>query len=249
MFHIQNLSVEVEKKEIIHGLSLRVRPGEIHAIMGPNGSGKSTLANTIMGHPKYTVTGGEILMGNENLVPLRPHKRAQAGVFLAFQYPKEIPGVPVTSFLQMAVNGVREARCEPKLNPIEFRKLLRARLTEFALDSKFLNRAMNDGFSGGEKKKMEILQMALLEPKLCVLDETDSGLDVDALRIVAEGVKRLATQTRGILLITHYMRILHYVRPHFVHVMMDGKIVKSGGAELAEKIEKEGYDWMRPALI
>lgn len=241
MFHIKDLKVEVEKKAILCGVSLEIKPGEIHAVMGPNGSGKSTLANTIMGHPKYTVTSGEIIMDSENIVPLKADKRALKGLFLAFQYPKEIPGVTVSSFLQMAVCAVRKARGQKPLNPIEFRKLLRSKLAEFSMDSKFMNRYLNDGFSGGEKKKMEILQMAMLQPSVAVLDETDSGLDVDALKIVAESIQRLASKELALLLITHYQRILHYVKPHFVHIMIDGKIVKSGGYELAEKVEREGY--------
>lgn len=249
MFSIQNLKVSVDEKPILHGVSLNIHPGEIHAIMGPNGSGKSTLANTIMGHPKYTVIGGDLLIDGESLIGLKADKRARKGIFLAFQYPKEIPGVTVSSFLQMAVAAVRKARGEPDMNPIEFRKVLRAKLLEFSLEAKFLNRYMNEGFSGGEKKKMEILQMALLEPKIAILDETDSGLDVDALRIVSEGINRLTSPERGILLITHYQRILHYVKPQFVHIMMDGRVVKSGGHKLAEQIEKEGYDWIRNELL
>lgn len=265
MFQLKNLSIEIEGKPIVHGLSLAINPGEIHAVMGPNGSGKSTLANTIMGHPKYTVTGGEILIDGENLVPLKAHKRAQKGIFLAFQYPKEIPGVSVSSFLQMAVKAVQKARMErpsgallssraearpseKEITPLEFRKLLRTHLNELSLDSKFMNRYMNEGFSGGEKKKMEILQMALLEPRLAILDETDSGLDVDALKIVSEGIQKLASPKRAILLITHYQRILHYVKPHFVHIMMDGRIVKSGTYELAKRVELEGYEWIRAEL-
>lgn len=225
-----------------------MKPGEVHAVMGPNGSGKSTLANACMGHPKYKVTGGEIVLSGEDVTALKADKRAQRGLFLAFQYPKEIPGVSVISFLQMAVNSVRKARGETPFSPIEFRKLLRAKLAEFSLDSKFMNRSMNEGFSGGEKKKMEILQMALLEPKIAILDETDSGLDVDALKVVSEGINKLASPTRGMLLITHYQRILHYVKPDFIHVMMDGRIVKSGGPELGERVEKEGYDWIREEL-
>lgn len=249
MFQIQNLQVSVEEKPILHGVSLNIRPGEIHAVMGPNGSGKSTLANTIMGHPKYAITSGDLVIDGESLIGLKADKRARKGIFLAFQYPKEIPGVTVSSFLQMAVSAVRKARGEAELNPIEFRKILRAKLVEFSLEAKFLNRYMNEGFSGGEKKKMEILQMALLEPKIAVLDETDSGLDVDALRIVSEGINRLTSKTRGILLITHYQRILHYVKPKYVHVMMDGRIVKSGGHELAQQIETKGYDWIRNELL
>ena len=245
MFSIKNLSVSVDSKPILHGISIEIKPGEIHAIMGPNGSGKSTLANSIMGHPRFSVSGGEMWMHGENLVGLKPDKRAKAGVFLAFQYPQEIPGVSVIAFMQMAVNAVRKVRGQSALNPIEFRKLLRSKLTEFSLPAAFMNRYVNEGFSGGEKKKMEILQMALLEPPLAVLDETDSGLDVDALKIVADGINRLASRERGILLITHYQRILHYVTPDFVHVMMEGQIVKSGGPKLAQRLEREGYDWLR----
>ena len=248
MLAIKNLTVDVEGKSILHGVSLDIKPGEIHAIMGPNGSGKSTLANTIMGHPKYTISGGSLTLENEDITGLKADKRAQKGVFLAFQYPKEIPGVTVLAFLRSAVAAVRKARGLEPLNPIEFRKLLRSKLSEFSLDAKFMNRYINEGFSGGEKKKIEILQMALLEPKIAVLDETDSGLDVDALKVVAEGVNRLASPTRGMLIITHYQRILHYVKPHFVHVMIGGNIVKSGGPELGERLEREGYEWIRKEL-
>lgn len=248
MFEIKHLRVGIDKKEIVHDVSLIINSGEIHAIMGPNGSGKSTIANAIMGHPKYKIESGEIILDAENIEELKADKRAQKGIFLAFQYPKEIPGVSVSAFLRTAVAAVRKARGEQIYTPIEFRKLLRTKMTELNLDSKFMSRSINEGFSGGEKKKIEILQMALLEPKIAVLDETDSGLDVDALRIVAEGINRLATPKRGILLITHYQRILHYVKPHFVHIMINGQIVKSGGSDLAKKIETEGYDWIREEL-
>lgn len=245
MFTIKNLKIGIDEKEIVHGVTLTIKPGEVHAIMGPNGSGKSTIANTIMGHPRYTILEGEILIDGENIEKLKADKRAQKGVFLAFQYPKEIPGVTVSAFLRTAVSAVRKARGEALMSPIEFRKLLRVRMTELSLDAKFMNRYVNEGFSGGEKKKVEILQMALLEPKIAILDETDSGLDVDALRIVSEGINRLHSPTRGILLITHYQRILHYVKPDFVHIMIDGKIVMSGTQDLALKVENEGYDWIR----
>lgn len=245
MFSIQNLHVSVGNNPILHGVSICINPGEIHAVMGPNGSGKSTLANTIMGHPKYIMTAGDIRINNESVVGLKADKRARSGIFLAFQYPKEIPGVTVSEFLRTAVSAVRKARREEIPTPIEFRKLLREKLKELSLDASFMNRYMNDGFSGGEKKKMEILQMAFLEPRIAVLDETDSGLDVDALKVVADGINKLTSRERGILLITHYQRILHYVKPHFVHVMMDGKIVQSGSADLAHKVEKEGYEWVR----
>lgn len=245
MFKISNLKIGIDGKEIVRGINLQINPGEIHAIMGPNGSGKSTLANGIMGHPKYSITEGEIWLDGENLVGLKPDKRALRGLFLAFQYPKEIPGVSVSSFLQTAVSAIQKARSQPPQNPLEFRKLLREKVREFSLDAQFMNRPINDGFSGGEKKKMEILQMALLKPKMAILDETDSGLDIDALRIVAQGINRLASPNRGMLLITHYQRILHYVKPHFTHIMMGGNLVKSGGPELAIKVEKEGYEWLR----
>lgn len=245
MLNIQNLSVSVTGKEIIKNLSLTIRPGEIHAIMGPNGSGKSTLANVLMGNPKYAVTSGEILLDSENMTPLSADKRARKGLFLAFQYPEEIPGVSLTAFLKTAYTAVQKERGEQPISIIEFRKLLRALLKDFSLDSQFLNRDMNQGFSGGEKKKVEILQMALLRPRFALLDETDSGLDVDALKTVAEGINKINSKDRGILLITHYQRILHYIKPDFVHVMMDGRIVESGTHELSEKLEREGYEWLR----
>lgn len=244
MLTIQNLSVTVAGKEIVKNLSLEIKPGEIHAIMGPNGSGKSTLSNTLMGNPKYQITNGEILIDGENIALLSPDKRARKGLFLAFQYPEELPGVSLTAFLKTAYSAVQKERGEELISIIEFRKLLRTLLKNFSLDSQFLNREVNEGFSGGEKKKVEILQMALLKPKYAILDETDSGLDVDALKIVADGIGQLTGKERGILLITHYQRILHYVKPHFVHVMIDGKIVESGGYELSEKLEKEGYAWL-----
>jgi len=248
MFSINNVHAKIDEKEILHGLSLKIEAGEIHVIMGPNGSGKSTLANCIMGHPSYEVTEGTIELDGENLTELKADKRAHRGVFLAFQYPKEIPGVSVSNFLKNSLTSVRKARGIEEISHLDFRKLLRDQMKTFSLDSKFLTRSINEGFSGGEKKKMEILQMALLEPKIAVLDETDSGLDVDALKIVAEGIKKLAHPERGILLITHYQRILHYIKPHFIHVMINGKIVKSGGPELGERLEKDGYDWVRSEL-
>lgn len=216
--------------------------------MGPNGSGKSTLSNVLMGHPQYTVTEGSIQFEGEELVGLKADKRAQRGIFLAFQYPKEIPGVSVASFLKTAVASVRKARGLGELNPLEFRKTLREKLAQFGLKAEFMNRSINDGFSGGEKKKVEILQMALLEPKVAILDETDSGLDVDALRVVSEGINACVTPERSFILITHYQRILHYVKPQFIHVMMGGKIVMSGDRELGERIEREGYDWITNSL-
>ena len=248
MFTIHDLHVAVEGKEILRGVSLTVKAGEIHAIMGPNGSGKSTFANTIMGHPKYAITNGEISIDGEDVTKLKVDKRAQKGIFLAFQYPKEIPGVTVSAFLRMAVMAVKKTRGETAPTPIEFRKMLREKLRGFSLEAKFMNRYVNDGFSGGEKKKLEILQMAMLSPRMTILDETDSGLDIDALKIVSEGINKLASPQRGILLITHYQRILHYVKPDFIHIMIEGKIVKSGTNELAHQVEKDGYDWIRKEI-
>ena len=238
---IKNLHVAVSGKPILNGVCLDIKQGEIHVIMGPNGSGKSTLANSIMGHPKYSVTEGEILINKKNIANLSPNKRAHAGLFLAFQYPKEIPGVSVSSFVQTAMRETSKARGKKLPNPIQFRKTLRANLEELGLDSKFMNRDIDHGFSGGEKKKMEILQMTMLKPKFAILDEPDSGLDIDALKIVAEAINRAAKAKLGILLITHYQRILKYIKPTKVHIMMCGKIVKSGGPGLVKKLEREGY--------
>ncbi|MEK7528349.1 MAG: Fe-S cluster assembly ATPase SufC, partial [Patescibacteria group bacterium] len=239
------LNAGINGKQILNGLSLDIKQGEIHAIMGPNGSGKSTLSHVIMGHPAYEHTGGEILLDGENISSLGADLRARRGIFLAFQYPKEIPGITLSNFLRTSYNTVRAARGEEKLNPVQFRRLLREKMKEVSLKPEFMERYINDGFSGGEKKKAEILQMTLLDPKIAILDETDSGLDVDALRIVSEGIKKTHNSNRGTVLITHYQRILHYITPDFVHVMMDGRIVKSGGKELAERLEKDGYDWVR----
>jgi len=239
---IRNLHVRTEDREILRGVDLVVRRGELHALMGPNGSGKSTLANTIMGHPDYEVTEGEILFDGTNLVELAPHERAKMGLFLAFQYPVAIPGVSVANFLRMALNARREEPIKMK----DFTARLSRAVELLDVDRSFTSRHLNDGFSGGEKKRAEILQMAMLEPEIAVLDETDSGLDIDALRTVAEGVGRLhAEQGLGVLVITHYQRILDYVKPEFVHVMMDGRIVMEGGGELVERLEREGYDRIR----
>ncbi len=245
MLSIRGLNAGINGKQILNGLSLDIKQGEIHAIMGPNGSGKSTLSHVIMGHPAYEHTGGEILLDGENISSLGADLRARRGIFLAFQYPKEIPGITLSNFLRTSYNTVRAARGEEKLNPVQFRRLLREKMKEVSLKPEFMERYINDGFSGGEKKKAEILQMTLLDPKIAILDETDSGLDVDALRIVSEGIKKTHNSNRGTVLITHYQRILHYITPDFVHVMMDGRIVKSGGKELAERLEKDGYDWVR----
>jgi Fe-S cluster assembly ATP-binding protein len=239
---IRNLHVRIEEREILRGVDLSVDRGEVHALMGPNGSGKSTLANTLLGHPAYEVTEGSIRFKGEELIEAEPHERAKAGLFLAFQYPVAIPGVSVANFLRMAINAKRE---EP-INVKEFRGELQHAIELLDVDRAFTSRHLNDGFSGGEKKRAEILQMAMLKPDVAILDETDSGLDIDALRTVAEGVERLhSEQGLGALIITHYQRILHYVRPQFVHIMLDGRIVLEGGVELVERLEREGYDEIR----
>ena len=244
---IKNLHVNIEDKEILKGLSLSINQGEIHAIMGPNGTGKSTLAYTLMGHPNYTVTEGEIIFKGQNVLKLEPDERSRAGIFLAFQYPVAIPGVTVANFLRTAINARRRAvNSEDKGMPIpEFRKMLKEKMTMLKMDQAFAGRYLNDGFSGGEKKRAEILQLATLKPEIAILDETDSGLDIDALRIVAEGVNALSGPELGVLVITHYQRLLNYIKPQFVHVMLDGRIVESGGADLALHLEDAGYDWVR----
>ena len=244
---IKNLHVSIEDKEILKGLSLTINQGEIHAIMGPNGTGKSTLAYTLMGHPNYKVTEGEIIFKGQNVLDLEPDERSRAGIFLAFQYPVAIPGVTVANFLRTALNARRRAaNPEDKGMPIlEFRKMLKEKMDTLKMDYAFAGRYLNDGFSGGEKKRAEILQMAALKPEIAILDETDSGLDIDALRIVSEGVNALAGPELGVLVITHYQRLLNYIKPHFVHVMMGGRIVESGGPELALHLEEHGYDWVR----
>ena len=247
MLEIKNLHANVNGKEILKGLNLTVKAGEIHAIMGPNGTGKSTLAYTLMGHPNYTVTSGEVLIDGENVLEMEPDERSRAGVFLAFQYPVAIPGVTVANFLRSAINSRRRAENpEDKGMPIpEFRKMLKEKMDMLKMDHNFAGRYLNDGFSGGEKKRAEILQMATLKPRFAILDETDSGLDIDALRIVSEGVNALSGPELGVLVITHYQRLLNYIKPQFVHVMMGGRIVESGGPELALHLEEHGYDWLR----
>jgi len=244
---IKNLHVSIENKEILKGLSLTVNQGEIHAIMGPNGTGKSTLAYTLMGHPNYTVTEGEIIFRGKNLLELEPDERSRAGIFLAFQYPVAIPGVTVANFLRSALNARRRAlNPEDKGLPIlEFRKMLKEKMDMLKMDHAFAGRYLNDGFSGGEKKRAEILQMAALRPEIAILDETDSGLDIDALRIVSEGVNALSGPELGVLVITHYQRLLNYIKPQFVHIMMHGRIVESGEPDLALHLEESGYDWVR----
>lgn len=244
---IKNLHVSIEDKEILKGLSLTINQGEIHAIMGPNGTGKSTLAYTLMGHPNYKVTEGEIIFKGQNVLDLEPDERSRAGIFLAFQYPVAIPGVTVANFLRTALNARRRAaNPEDKGMPIlEFRKMLKEKMDTLKMDHAFAGRYLNDGFSGGEKKRAEILQMAALKPEIAILDETDSGLDIDALRIVSEGVNALAGPDLGVLVITHYQRLLNYIKPNFVHIMLDGRIVESGSADLALHLEEQGYDWVR----
>jgi Fe-S cluster assembly ATP-binding protein len=244
---IKNLHVSIDGKEILKGFDLTIRQGEIHAIMGPNGTGKSTLAYTLMGHPNYEVTEGEVIFKGQNILELEPDERSRLGIFLAFQYPVAIPGVTVANFLRSALNARRRAENpEDKGIPIpEFRKLLKSKMEMLKMDSAFAGRYLNDGFSGGEKKRAEILQMAALQPQIAILDETDSGLDIDALRIVSEGVNALAGPEVGVLVITHYQRLLNYIKPQFVHVMMGGRIVESGGPDLALHLEEHGYDWIR----
>lgn len=246
MLEIRNLRAKIGDKEILKGLNLTVRAGEIHAIMGPNGSGKSTLAKVLAGHPSYEVTGGEVIYQGKNLLDIEPDERAREGVFLAFQYPIEIPGVSNANFLRMAYNEKAKHDGRDELDPLEFDDLLQERMQIVEMDSVFINRSVNEGFSGGEKKRNEILQMAVLEPKLAILDETDSGLDIDSLRIVANGVNKLANQDNAIILVTHYQRLLNYIEPNFVHVLYKGQIVKSGGKELALALEEKGYDWIKP---
>lgn len=240
LFAIEDLHVNVEGKEILKGVNLAVNRGEVHALMGPNGSGKSTLANALMGHPRYQVTKGRVLLNGEDVLPLSADQRARRGMFLAFQYPLEIPGVKVRHFLRMAVKASKAQ----ELSVTEFRKQLFDKMAMLEMDRSFAERYLNEGFSGGEKKRNEILQMAMLEPAMAILDETDSGLDIDALRIVAGGINKLAGPDRGMLLITHYQRILSYVEPQFVHVLFDGRVVRSGGKELALELEAKGYDWI-----
>jgi len=239
---IRNLHVRIEEREILRGVDLTIDRGEVHALMGPNGSGKSTLANTLLGHPSYEVTEGSIVFKGEDITEAEAHERAKAGLFLAFQYPVAIPGVSVANFLRMAINAKREDPIQVK----EFREQLRHAIELLDVDRSFTSRHLNDGFSGGEKKRAEILQMAMLKPDIAILDETDSGLDIDALRTVAEGVDKLhSEQGLGALIITHYQRILHYIKPQFVHIMLDGRIVLEGGVELVERLEREGYDEIR----
>ncbi len=241
MLDINNLSAKVDKKTILNGLSLKIKPGEVHAIMGPNGSGKSTLANVLSGKKGYEISG-KVKYDNKNLFELAIEERAHKGLFLAFQYPLEIPGVNTSNFLKTSLNAIRKSNGKKQLDALEFLKIVKQKASELKIDEKILNRQLNVGFSGGEKKKNEILQMSLVEPKMAILDETDSGLDIDALKIVAKGVNALRNKERSFLIITHYQRLLDYIKPDFVHVLMKGKIAKSGCMELAEELEKAGYE-------
>ncbi len=245
MLSIKNLHASIGDKEILKGINLEVKAGEIHAIMGPNGAGKSTLASIIAGNENYEVTEGKISLDGEDLSELAPEERAHKGVFLSFQYPVEIPGVSVTNFMRTAINETRKANGQEEMPANEMLKMIREKSELLEIDRKFLSRSLNEGFSGGEKKRNEIFQMAMLEPKIAILDETDSGLDIDALRIVANGVNKLKSDKNAIVVITHYQRLLDYIVPDFVHVLYNGKIVKSGGAALAHELEEKGYDWIK----
>ena len=248
MLQVTNLHVAVEDQEILRGVNLTVNAGEVHAIMGPNGSGKSTLANSLAGRPEYTVTHGEAIYQGQDLLVLEPEDRARAGVFLAFQYPVELPGVRAWQFLKAAVDAKRTFAGEEETSAREFDRMLREKVQMVDIDLELTRRAVNEGFSGGEKKRNEILQMAILEPTLALLDETDSGLDIDALRIVSDGVNKLRGPENAIVLVTHYQRILNYITPDYVHVLLDGQIVRSGGPELAHELEEKGYEWIREAV-
>jgi Fe-S cluster assembly ATP-binding protein len=247
LLEVKDLHAGIEGKEILKGLTLTVKKGEVHAIMGPNGSGKSTLAKVLAGHPSFKVISGEVLYEGRNLLELEPDERAREGVFLAFQYPVEVPGVSNSEFLRLAYNEKMKHHGEEELDPLEFNDYLKEKAKIVEMSSDFFKRSVNEGFSGGEKKRNEILQMAVLAPKLAILDETDSGLDIDALRIVAEGVNKLRSSENGIILVTHYQRLLNYIHPDFVHVLAGGRIVKQGGKELALELEEKGYDWVKTA--
>jgi Fe-S cluster assembly ATP-binding protein len=248
MLKINNLHASVEDKNILKGINLDIKAGEVHAIMGPNGSGKSTLSAVIAGNEKFDVTQGEVLLNGEDISELSPEERAHQGVFLSFQYPVEIPGVSVTNFIKTAINETRKANGLEDMPANEMLKKIKEKSELLEIDRKFLSRSLNEGFSGGEKKRNEIFQMAMLEPKIAILDETDSGLDIDALRIVANGVNKLKNENNAVLVITHYQRLLEYIVPDYVHVLMDGKIVKTGGKELALELEEKGYDWIKEAF-
>ncbi len=244
MIEIKNLWATVEGKPLLRGINLKVNAGEIHAVMGPNGAGKSTLAKVLAGHPSYEVTGGEVWFKGQNLLELEPEERAHQGLFISFQYPVEIPGVNNVQFLHTSYNAVQKANGKPELSREDFEKILKEKMAMIEIKPEFMDRNINEGFSGGEKKRNEILQMAMMNPSMAILDETDSGLDIDAMRIVAKGVNQLMNKDMGLLMITHYQRLLDYIKPDYVHVMIDGKIVQSGGPELALELEKKGYDWL-----
>ena len=248
MLKIKNLHAKVEGKDILKGINLEIKAGEVHAIMGPNGSGKSTLASVITGKEEYEMTEGEILFEKENLEDISPEERAHKGIFMSFQYPIEIPGITTTNFIKTAINETRKARGQNDMPAKDMLKMLREKCDLLDIDQKFLSRSINDGFSGGEKKRNEIFQMAMLEPKLAILDETDSGLDIDALKIVANGVNKLKRRDNAVMVITHYQRLLDHIIPDYVHVLFDGKIVKSGNKELAVELEKKGYDWIKEEI-
>lgn len=248
MLTIENLHASIDDKEILKGINLQVKAGEVHAIMGPNGAGKSTMANIIVGKEEYEVTQGNITLEGEDISELAPEERAHKGVFLSFQYPIEIPGVTVTNFIKTAINETRKAKGLEDMPAKDMLKMIREKAALLEMDRKFLSRSLNQGFSGGEKKRNEIFQMAMLEPKLAILDETDSGLDIDALRIVANGVNKLKSKNNAVIVITHYQRLLEHIKPDFVHVLYDGKIVKSGDASLALELEEKGYDWIKKEL-
>ncbi|HRE57662.1 MAG: Fe-S cluster assembly ATPase SufC [Candidatus Kapaibacterium sp.] len=248
MLNINNLHASIEDKQILKGINLQVNPGEVHAIMGPNGSGKSTLASILAGREDYTVTDGNVLFKGNELLEMSPEERAQSGIFLAFQYPVEIPGVSTANFLKTALNEVRKSRGEEPLDAMDFLKIMKQKAALLELDHSFLQRSLNEGFSGGEKKRNEIFQMAMLEPTLAILDETDSGLDIDALKIVANGVNALRNDHNSFIVVTHYQRLLNYIVPDFVHVLYKGKIVRSGGKELAMELEEIGYDWIKEEM-
>ena len=244
ILEVRALRARVEGNEILKGVNLTVRQGEVHALMGPNGSGKSTLANVLMGHPNYEVTGGEILLDGENILEMEADERARKGLFLAFQYPHEIPGVTVMNFLRTAMKSLQNGGGK-ELSISEFRKMLQAKMALLKMEDGFLNRYLNEGFSGGEKKRMEILQLTVLQPRFAIMDETDSGLDIDALRVVADGVNSMLGPNFSALVVTHYQRLLNYIKPHFVHVMLDGQIVVNGGPDFALELESQGYDWLK----